>query len=118
MANEFFELKMWQKASDLLKDTVNDIESFPKRIGAQRISNQLFDSVSSISANIAEGFGRRSKKEFAHSCTIARGECDESRNWYYQCKNISLLPESIVQKRDIQLLEIRKLLSSFISRIS
>jgi four helix bundle protein len=108
---------MWKEASDLLKETVNDIQSFRKMIGAPQIANQLFRSVSSISANIAEGFGRRTRKEFVHACIISRGECDESRNWYYQCKNIGLLNNEIVDKRDKKLLDIRKMISSFISKI-
>jgi four helix bundle protein len=108
---------MWQRASELLQQTVEDIESFPKRTGCLRISDQLFRSVSSISANIAEGFGKRTKREFAQACVIARGEVDESRNWYFQCRNLNLLTESVVEERTKLLMELRKMISSFIAQL-
>ena len=112
------ELMVWQKASELLKETVHDISSFPSKIGVRQIGDQLFRSVSSISANIAEGFGKRSRKEFIQACVIARGEIDESRNWYYQCKNLSFLGEEIVKKRDGELIILRKMLTSLISHLN
>ena len=117
MASDFTDLQIWQKASELLKFAVGDIESFPKKIGARQIADQLFRSVSSISANIAEGFGKRSRREFAQACVIARGETDESRNWYFQCRNLGLLSSEIVEQRNALLIEIRKMISSFISKL-
>jgi four helix bundle protein len=117
MANDFTELIMWQKASELLASTVKDVESFPSKIGGRQIGDQLFRSVASISANIAEGFGRRSKREFAQACVVSRGETDESRNWYYQCGRIGLLEKSIVDQRNEKLMELRKMISSFIASL-
>ena len=119
MASDFTELRIWQKASDLLKLSVGDIELFEneKRTGYKQIGNQLFRSVSSVSANIAEGFGKRSRKEFAQACVISRGEIDESRNWYFQCKNIGLLSGDVVEQRNTSLIEMRKMITSFISKL-
>jgi four helix bundle protein len=116
MANDFTDLLIWQRASDLLNIAVTDIESFPKKVGARQLGDQLFRSASAISANIAEGFGRRSRKELVRSCTIARGEIDESRNWYFQCERVGLLPKSVVDKRSASLIELRKMISSFIAK--
>lgn len=117
MASDFTELVMWQKSSELLKATVGDIESFERKIGARQIGDQLFRSVSSISANIAEGFGRRSRKEFAQACVVSRGETDESRNWYFQCKGLNLLSAETVEQRNATLIELRKMITSFISKL-
>lgn len=97
MANDFSDLLIWQRASDLLKDAVVDIESFPPKIGARQLGGKLFRSVSAISANITEGFGRRSRKELVRSCTIARDEIDEPRNWYFQCDRVGLLRDAVVK---------------------
>ena len=117
MVNDFTQLFIWQKASKLLHRTVNDIESLPHKIGYNRIGDQLFRSVSSISVNIAEGFGKRTKNEFAQACVIARGEIDESRNWYFQCRNLKLLSESVVEEREKSLMKLRKMISSFIAQL-
>ena len=43
-----------------------------------RYRDQLFDAVLSVSSNIAEGFGRRSTKEFLLFLSYARGSVAES----------------------------------------
>jgi four helix bundle protein len=116
MANDFTDLLIWQRSSDLLKEAVMDIESFPSKVGARQLGDQLFRSVSAISANIAEGFGRRTRKELVRSCAIARGEIDESRNWYFQCERVGLLKDAVVKERSASLIELRKMISSFIAK--
>ena len=116
-ANDFTELIMWQKASEILRETANDIEAMPDGMKSRRVGDQLFRSVSSISANIAEGFGKRSKREMAQGCIVARGEVDESRNWYYQCGNLNLLPAQVVSARSASLIEVRKMISAFVAQL-
>ncbi|MEW6189615.1 MAG: four helix bundle protein, partial [Actinomycetota bacterium] len=55
---------MWQKAHKLFLETVEDVNKFPKNKVADILAQQLLRSVSSISANIAEGFGKNKGKEF------------------------------------------------------
>ena len=43
-----------------------------------RYRDQLFDAVSSVTANIAEGFGRRTTKDFCRFLSYARGSVAES----------------------------------------
>lgn len=117
MASDFTELLIWQKASTLLQETVKDIQSLGHTAIAQRLADQLFRSASSISANIAEGLGRRTVKEFVRACVIARGEVDECRNWYYQCSSLKLLPDATVSLRNTSLMEIRKMITCFIARL-
>jgi four helix bundle protein len=40
---------------------------------------QMRRAASAIAANIAEGFGRRSTKEFLHSLRVSNGETEETR---------------------------------------
>jgi len=56
---DFRDLIVWQKAMGLFEDVVKDAEKFPNTEVARIISNQVLRSVSSVSANIAEGYGRR-----------------------------------------------------------
>jgi len=46
-----------------------------------RYRSQLFDSVSSTAANVAEGFGRRAVPEFCQFLSYARGSVNEAMNW-------------------------------------
>jgi four helix bundle protein len=62
----FEDLIVWQKAHRLFLEVARDIEVFPNGRTANVIANQLLRSAGSISANIAEGFGRRMGKEYLH----------------------------------------------------
>jgi four helix bundle protein len=55
-----------QKAHGFFLDVVRDIETFSSGIAGRVIANQVLRSASSISANIAEGFGRRTGKAYTH----------------------------------------------------
>ena len=74
----YFGLEVWKKAHELVLLVFRLTEKFPKsdQFG---IVSQVRRSSSSIAANIAEGFGRGTTKEFLRSLQIARGELEETR---------------------------------------
>lgn len=57
---------VWQKAHQLFLQLVHDVEGFPKSRAATIVADQLLRAVGSISANVAEGFGRRMGAEYVH----------------------------------------------------
>ncbi len=59
MVRDFRDLIVWQKAITLFEHTVADVEKFPNTRAARIIEDQLLRCIGSISANIAEGYGRR-----------------------------------------------------------
>ena len=50
------------------------------------LSDQLYRSVGSISANAAEGYSRGTGKDRAHFYEYALGSARESRDWYYKAR--------------------------------
>lgn len=78
----FEQLIVWQKSIDFSVLIYQETDHYPKseQFG---ISNQLRRASSSISANIAEGFGRRSAKDKYHFYTIAYGSLLESRSFLH-----------------------------------
>ena len=62
----FRELTVWQKAMKLTDAIYDHVRQFPadERFA---LSDQLRRAVVSIPSNIAEGFGRDTHKDFAHS---------------------------------------------------
>lgn len=74
--HQFKELTVWQKAVDLATDVYRYTKNFPaeEKFG---LTSQIRRSVVSISSNIAEGVGRKSKKEFKHFLDIAYGSASE-----------------------------------------
>jgi hypothetical protein len=63
---KYSDLVVWQKAHQLFLDIAEDVERFPNRKAAQVIADQILRSSGSISANIAEGNGRRKGREYEH----------------------------------------------------
>lgn len=60
-------------------------------------SDQLFRSVGSISANLAEGYSRSTGKDRAHFYEYALGSARESRDWYFKSRHV--LGDQIISHR-------------------
>ena len=84
----FTELIVWQKSHELFLRCAEDIRNLPRDRVANVIADQLMRAIGSISANIAEGFGRRKGREYLHYLIIARGSSTESINWYLKCRQV------------------------------
>jgi four helix bundle protein len=76
----------WQDVTKLSKD---------KR--TYSLSDQLYLSVGSMSANIEEGYSKQSSKDRARFYEYALGSARESRGWYYKGRHI--LGGSIAEHR-------------------
>src|SRR5690554_27191 len=90
--NYFKELKVWQKAIDLVTETYLVTKDFPKE-EVFGLINQIRRCVISIPSNIAEGCGRRSNKEFSNFLGIALGSSFEFETQIIISKNIGYLTE-------------------------
>ena len=112
----FRELIVWQKAHQLFLDMVKDVEEFPGTQAARIVKDQLLRSCSSISANIAEGFGRRKGKEYVHYLIIARGSSTETLNWLIKCVDLGWISREIFDKREKIIEETMKMLNKMIGQ--
>ncbi len=74
--NYFKELKVWQKAMNLVTEIYSSTRNFPKEETYGLIS-QIRRSAISIPSNIAEGCGRKSSKDFSNYLGIALGSAFE-----------------------------------------
>jgi four helix bundle protein len=76
--NRFSGLTVWQGAHERTLETYQPTAKFP-RSEQFGIVSQVRRAAASVSANIAEGFGRRTAKEFLRCLQISRGELEETR---------------------------------------
>ena len=76
------------------------------------LSDQLYRSVGSISANIIEGYSRISNKEKARFYEISLGSAREAKDWYFKSRFI--LGEEVFLSRAEILTSIIKLLNTMI----
>ena len=70
------ELKAWQKAMDLIPPVYQLVKQLPPE-EKYELGSQLRRAVVSVVANIAEGYGRRHRKEYLQHLGIAQGSLAE-----------------------------------------
>src|ERR1039457_1654928 len=78
MANSYRDLKVWQSSIDLAQNVYRLTEVFPAR-EVYGLSAQMRRAVVSLASNIAEGWSRRSRKEYCRFIVMAQGSNDELR---------------------------------------
>lgn len=83
----FQDLEIWQLAHQLVIRVYQLIKSFPS---SEKfiLTSQLLRAALSIPANIAEGYGRRSKKEFIQFLYISLGSLEEVRYYLILAKDL------------------------------
>lgn len=97
----FEDLIAWQKAREMTKQVYA-----ATRDGAFRhdlaLARQMQRAAVSVVSNIAEGFERTNRGEFAHFLLIAKGSCAELRAQLYLALDIGYLDEELfAQLKDL-----------------
>jgi four helix bundle protein len=89
--NSFRELKVWQEAHNLTLKIYELTRDFPQE-EKFRLINQLCSSSASIPANIAEGTGRKTLKEYVQFLYNARGSLEETKYHLILVKDLGYIP--------------------------
>jgi four helix bundle protein len=76
MLQSYRELLVWQKAMELAQLIYQLTEPFPKR-EIYGLASQLRRAAVSVPSNIAEGYGRGSRREYLQFLAIAQGSLKE-----------------------------------------
>ena len=86
----FETLHTWQKSQDLAVEVYTILKMFPseEEFG---LKSQLRRSSASISANIAEGYGRSTVADQSHFLTIAYGSLLETKNFIYLAERLEYI---------------------------
>ena len=77
MVSSYRDLMVWQRAMDFVVGCYRISEGFPKK-ETYGLGSQLQRAAVSLPANIAEGHGRQSTKEYLHHLSIAYGSLLEA----------------------------------------
>jgi four helix bundle protein len=88
------QLDVWRKSVDLTVEVYRITETFPKdeRFG---LTSQIRRASISIAANIAEGAGRRSDKEFLNFLSMSQGSASEGETELLIAYRLGYLPEDV-----------------------
>lgn len=106
--HRFEDLKIWQKAMDVVENSYRATSTFPKeeKFG---LTSQLRRSAVSIPSNIAEGAGRNSNGEFMQFLGIANGSSFELLTQLYLSERLNLITEEKVRPIINEVLEVTKM---------
>ncbi len=78
-AEDFEDLKIWQSSRAL----TNEVYNAMRNCKDYSFRDQIQRAATSVMNNIAEGFERRTKKDFAHFLDLAKGSAGEVRSMLY-----------------------------------
>jgi len=115
MYKSFRDMSVWQKAINLSEKVFRLTVSLPKSED-YGITSQIRRSANSVSANIAEGFGRNTNKDKRNFYIIARGSAFETQSHllygnkikYFESKMI----EELISEYDSLIFELNKIMKS------
>lgn len=112
-AEDFEDLLVWQKAHGFVLSVYRFVPGLPKS-EIFGIAGQLKRSAISVPANIAEGFKKRSRPDKLRYYNIAQGSLEECRYYLILIRDLGFADPSHLQE---QVVEVKKLLNSYIQKI-
>jgi four helix bundle protein len=110
----FEDIKAWQEARVLVKIIYNATKSNKNFTGDYKFREQIHSAAVSVMSNIAEGFSRRSTKEFIQFLFIAKGSVAEVQSQLYVALDQSYVNEEKFAELYPKSDEVARLLSGFI----
>lgn len=115
-AKTYMELQIWKKAIEFVTKIYKVSALFPK-IETMGLASQMRRASVSIPSNIAEGYGRKSKADFARFCQIAMGSLFEVQTQLTISYNLGYASENVFRSIFADSREIERMLSSFIDKL-
>jgi len=112
--HNFKKLDIWINSLELSKFIYLKTVQFPKEEQFGLIS-QIRRSSISIVSNIAEGFERKSNKEFTYFLNVAKGSSGELRSQLYICLDLKYITQETFNQCQALVSEISGMLNGFIS---
>ncbi|MGH9875067.1 MAG: four helix bundle protein [Pyrinomonadaceae bacterium] len=110
-------LEAWSKSIEPVTDVYRSSDHFPKeeRYG---LTGQIRRAAVSIPANLAEGAGRRSQKEFAHFLSNSQGSASELETELIIANRLGYIDEATFAKLIDQLERIGRLITGLVRHVS
>lgn len=112
---DYKKLIVWQKSFKLTEEIYKLTKNYPEEERWGLVSQMRRCSVS-IPSNIAEGFGRVSKKHFLNFLKISLGSLLELETQILLSKQINLIEKNSSKKSEELLMETKKILSTLIKK--
>ncbi|MFC2106171.1 four helix bundle protein [Candidatus Bipolaricaulota bacterium] len=110
------ELQVWQKAHALVLKIYQLVAGFPT-VERFRLTDQLCRSAASVPANIVEGQGRQTTKEYVHFLYNARGSLEETRYHLLLARDLRLVDSDAYAQLEREYEAVSKMLNGLIQSL-
>jgi four helix bundle protein len=110
------DLKVWQKSHQFVLAVYQLTNDFPKN-EIFGLTSQMRRATVSISANLAEGCGKKSKLDIANFFQISLGSLHETEYYLLLGKDLNYISIEIFEKRNSEIREIKAMLISLIKKV-
>jgi four helix bundle protein len=111
------DLLVWQRGMDLVEASYQFVHQFPahERYG---LTQQLTRASISIPANIAEGHGRSTRKDYAHFVSIARGSLMEVETYVMIGRRLGFASKESADDLLSRIVELGRMLTALRQRLA
>lgn len=110
------DLIVWQKAMSLAAETYRLSRLLPRE-EEYRLTSQMLRAAASVPANIAEGHGRGTRKDYAKFVSIARGSLAELETFILLALDVKLLAANQTMSAMSLAEEVSKMLAVLLKRL-
>lgn len=114
---DFRKLSVWKKSHELTMEIYKVTQGYPNN-EIYGLTSQLRRAASAIPTNIAEGCGRDSQLELRRFAYISMGSASEVEYLLQLSNDLYILNEQEYTRLNTDLIEIKKMLFSFIRSLS
>ncbi len=115
-ARTFQDLGVWKLGRSLRRKLYEIAKTLPAE-ERYNLSGQIRAAAISLTANLAEGFGRFHYKENVQFCRIARGSACEVQDHLLTCLDEGYIPPTLHQELDQELTTFLRILNTYIKVI-
>ena len=116
MLRNYKDLQVWQKAYQLCLEVYRATGEFPKH-ELYGITTQLRRAAVSIPSNIAEGYGRKTTKEYIQFLYVAYGSICELETQIMLSGDLGYLPRHVLEKLQDGIGEVERMLKALINSL-
>ena len=112
----YVDLQVWAKAMDLAAMVYALGPSMPKT-EQYGMTSQMQRAAASVPANIAEGYQRGTRKDYARFVSIARGSLAETETFLLLAARVGHLPSDVIQPSLVLADELSRMLTRLKQRL-
>lgn len=110
------ELIVWQKAMDLAEGVYRVTSTFPRE-ELYRLTSQLTRAAVSVPANIAEGYARGTRRDYANFLAIAKGSLMETETFLMLAQRLGYEREQHITTTLSLVTEVSKMITAIRTKL-